>query len=90
MGYTSIAGMPIVTGLYTLILPAIAFAPLGSSKLLVARTRVLLAENVASWELPADPTAAGRARELTTATLAERGARRAGLHRRTGRQRVGH
>ncbi|PBC75681.1 high affinity sulfate transporter 1 [Streptomyces sp. TLI_235] len=35
MGYTSIAGMPIVTGLYTLILPAIAFALLGSSKLLV-------------------------------------------------------
>ncbi|MBP0453102.1 SulP family inorganic anion transporter [Kitasatospora sp. RG8] len=35
MGYTSIAGMPIVTGLYTLILPAVAFALLGSSKLLV-------------------------------------------------------
>ncbi|MFI6444533.1 SulP family inorganic anion transporter [Kitasatospora sp. NPDC050543] len=35
MGYTSIAGMPIVTGLYTLIFPAIAFALLGSSKLLV-------------------------------------------------------
>ncbi|MGW4897430.1 SulP family inorganic anion transporter [Kitasatospora sp. NPDC004240] len=35
MGYTSIAGMPIVTGLYTLILPAVAFALLGSSRLLV-------------------------------------------------------
>ncbi|WP_371494429.1 SulP family inorganic anion transporter [Kitasatospora sp. NBC_00374] len=35
MGYSSIAGMPIVTGLYTLILPTIAFALLGSSKLLV-------------------------------------------------------
>jgi high affinity sulfate transporter 1 len=35
MGYTSIAGMPIVTGLYTLVLPAVAFALLGSSKLLV-------------------------------------------------------
>ncbi|MFJ1704834.1 SulP family inorganic anion transporter [Kitasatospora sp. NPDC088346] len=35
MGYASIAGMPIVTGLYTLILPAVAFALLGSSKLLV-------------------------------------------------------
>ncbi|WP_354638547.1 SpoIIE family protein phosphatase [Kitasatospora camelliae] len=38
--------------------------------LLIARTRVLAAENVASWELPAEPTAASRARELTTATLA--------------------
>ncbi|WP_033819077.1 SulP family inorganic anion transporter [Kitasatospora sp. MBT63] len=35
MGYSSIAGMPVVTGLYTLILPAVTFALLGSSKLLV-------------------------------------------------------
>lgn len=35
MGYSSIAGMPVITGLYTLILPAVAFALLGSSKLLV-------------------------------------------------------
>ncbi|MEV8095050.1 SpoIIE family protein phosphatase [Kitasatospora sp. NPDC085879] len=41
--------------------------------LLIARTRVLAAESVATWELPADPTAAGRARKLTTATLAEWG-----------------
>ncbi|MET9464702.1 SpoIIE family protein phosphatase [Streptomyces sp. NPDC006544] len=37
--------------------------------LLVARTRVLAAEQVASWELPAEPTAAARARQLTEATL---------------------
>jgi len=35
MGYTSIAQMPIVTGLYTILLPLLAFALLGASKLLV-------------------------------------------------------
>ncbi|MEJ8646035.1 SpoIIE family protein phosphatase [Streptomyces sp. MS1.HAVA.3] len=37
--------------------------------LLLARTRVLAPEQVASWELPAEPTAAARARHLTEATL---------------------
>jgi sulfate permease, SulP family len=35
LGYSRIAGMPVITGLYTLILPAIAFAVLGSSRHLV-------------------------------------------------------
>lgn len=35
MGYTSIAQMPLVTGLYTIIFPTMLFALLGSSKLLV-------------------------------------------------------
>lgn len=35
MGYTSIAGMPVVTGLYTILLPIFAFALLGSSRHLV-------------------------------------------------------
>jgi sulfate permease, SulP family len=35
LGYTKIAGMPVVTGLYSLLLPAIAFAALGSSRFLV-------------------------------------------------------
>ena len=35
MGYTKIAGMPVVTGLYTLILPVLAFAIFGSSRHLV-------------------------------------------------------
>src|SRR4029450_5717843 len=35
MGYTSIAGTPIVTGLYTVIFPTLVFALLGSSRLLV-------------------------------------------------------
>lgn len=37
--------------------------------LLLARTRVLAPEQIASWELPAEPTAAARARHLTQATL---------------------
>ena len=35
LGYTKIAGMPVVTGLYSLLLPAIAYAALGSSRFLV-------------------------------------------------------
>jgi len=35
MGYTRIAGTPVVTGLYTMLLPMIAFAALGSSRHLV-------------------------------------------------------
>ncbi len=35
MGYTSIAGMPVITGLYTILLPVFAFAILGSSRHLV-------------------------------------------------------
>jgi len=35
LGYTSIAGMPPVTGFYTLLLPLLAFATLGSSRFLV-------------------------------------------------------
>src|SRR5260370_7190341 len=35
LGYTRIAGMPIVTGLYGLLLPLLAFATFGSSRYLV-------------------------------------------------------
>ena len=35
LGYTRIAGMPVVTGLYSLLLPLLAFATFGSSRLLV-------------------------------------------------------
>ncbi len=35
LGYTSIAGMPAVTGFYTLLLPLLAFAMFGSSRYLV-------------------------------------------------------
>ncbi len=35
MGYTKIAGTPVITGLYTLLLPVLVFAILGSSRHLV-------------------------------------------------------
>ena len=35
MGYTKIAGTPVITGLYTILMPAIVFAMLGSSRHLV-------------------------------------------------------
>jgi len=35
MGYTKIAGTPVITGLYTILLPILAFAVLGSSRHLV-------------------------------------------------------
>jgi SulP family sulfate permease len=35
MGYTAIAGMPVITGLYTILLPILVFAVLGSSRHLV-------------------------------------------------------
>ena len=35
MGYTKIAGTPVITGLYTILIPVIAFAVLGSSRHLV-------------------------------------------------------
>ena len=35
LGYTKIAGTPVVTGFYTLLLPPLAFAAFGSSRYLV-------------------------------------------------------
>lgn len=35
LGYATIAGMPVVTGLYTLLLPLVGFAAFGSSRYLV-------------------------------------------------------
>ena len=35
MGYAKIAGMPVITGLYTLLVPLVAFAAFGSSRYLV-------------------------------------------------------
>ena len=51
MGYTSIAQTPVVTGLYTVIFPALLFALLGSSRLLVvgadSATAAILAAGLA-------------------------------------------
>src|ERR1700750_1708231 len=35
MGYTKIAGTPVITGLYTILIPIVAFAALASSRRLV-------------------------------------------------------
>ncbi|MDA5401590.1 SulP family inorganic anion transporter [Hoeflea prorocentri] len=52
MGYTKIAGTPVVTGLYTLLIPAVLFALLGSSRHLVvgadSATAAILASGVAA------------------------------------------
>lgn len=51
MGYTSIAGMPVVTGLYTILVPLLLFALLGSSRHLVvgadSATAAILAAGLA-------------------------------------------
>ncbi|WP_274565220.1 SpoIIE family protein phosphatase [Streptomyces spiramyceticus] len=47
--------------------------PTDDVALLIARTRVLPPEKVATWQLPAEPTSAARARALTTAQLTEWG-----------------
>ena len=51
MGYTRIAGTPVVTGLYTMLLPMVAFAILGSSRHLVvagdSATAAILAAAIA-------------------------------------------
>lgn len=47
--------------------------PTDDIALLIARTRVLPPENVATWQLPLEATAAARARQLTTAKLTEWG-----------------
>ena len=35
LGYSKIAGMPVITGLYSLLLPLVAFAAFGSSRYLI-------------------------------------------------------
>jgi Sulfate permease and related transporters (MFS superfamily) len=58
MGYAKIAGMPVITGLYTLLLPLVAFAAFGSSRYLVvasdSATAAILAGGLAglatSWQ----------------------------------------
>jgi sulfate permease, SulP family len=57
LGYTKIAGMPVVTGLYSLLLPAVAFAALGSSRFLVvsadSATAAIFAGGVSDLASPA-------------------------------------
>lgn len=59
LGYTRIAGMPVVTGFYTLLLPLLAFAALGSSRFLVvaadSATAAILASGLAGMAPIASP-----------------------------------
>ena len=60
MGYTKIAGMPVITGLYTIILPIIAFAILGSSRHLVvgadSATAAIMATGLVAMGATAEST----------------------------------
>jgi len=59
LGYTRIAGMPVVTGLYTLLLPLLGFAAFGSSRYLVvaadSATAAILAGGLAGLAQVASP-----------------------------------
>lgn len=59
LGYARIAGMPVVTGLYTLLLPLVAFAFIGSSRFLVvaadSATAAVLAGGLAPLAPPGSP-----------------------------------
>jgi MFS superfamily sulfate permease-like transporter len=58
MGYTKIIGTPIITGLYTLLLPVVVFALLGSSRHLVvsadSATAAMIAAGLASLSFTAN------------------------------------
>ena len=57
LGYTKIAGTPVITGFYTLLLPPLAFAVFGSSRYLVvaadSATAAILAGGLAGMAAPA-------------------------------------
>ena len=68
LGYTKIAGMPVVTGFYTLLLPVLAFAVFGSSRYLVVAadsgTAAILAGGISRMAAP------GSARYVALAGMA--------------------
>jgi SulP family sulfate permease len=76
LGYTKIAGTPVVTGLYTLLLPLVAFATFGSSRYLVvgadSATAAILAGELSHMAPIASPhyvTLAGLVALLTAGCL---------------------
>ena len=60
LGYTRIAGMPVVTGFYTLLLPLLAFAVFGSSRYLVVAADSATASIVAGKLTTMAPIASAR------------------------------
>lgn len=67
MGYTKIAGTPAVTGLYTLLLPVIAFAVFGASRYLVVAADSATAAILATGVSPL--AAAGSGRYMALASM---------------------
>jgi len=65
MGYTKIAGMPVITGIYTLALPVIVFAVVGSSRHLVvgadSATAAIMFAALVTMAKPASPAYVGLA-----------------------------
>jgi SulP family sulfate permease len=59
LGYARIAGMPVVTGLYTMLLPLVVFALLGASRHLVigadSATAAIMAAGLAALAAPGSP-----------------------------------
>src|SRR5271157_944657 len=59
MGYTEIAGMPLVTGIYTILLPMLAFAIFGSSRHLAvgadSATAAIIASVLVTIATPESP-----------------------------------
>src|SRR5262249_56229400 len=66
MGYTKISGTPVVTGLYTLLLPVIAFAVLGGSRHLVVAADSATAAILASMLVVVAPLGSPEYVGLTT------------------------
>jgi len=64
LGYTRIAGTPVVTGLYTLLLPLVAFAAFGSSRYLVVAADSATAAIMAGGLAGMAPIASARYVEL--------------------------
>lgn len=64
MGYTRIAGTPVVTGLYTLLVPAALFAIFGSSRLLVVGADSATAAIMAAALIPLYPPASAQWMEM--------------------------
>src|SRR3954465_5384937 len=72
MGYSKIAGMPVVTGLYTLLLPIALFALFGSSRHLVvgadSATAAIMAAGIAGLAASGSPKYIGLAGMLALIT----------------------
>jgi sulfate permease, SulP family len=67
LGYTRIAGMPVITGFYTLLLPLLAFAVFGSSRYLVVAADSATASILAGKLVSMAPIASARYVALASA-----------------------